>query len=517
MERELKNYGGSLTAGTTYVVSEDYRITGDLTFPANVTLLFKGGKILGSYTLRGTNTSIVAPVMQIFDESLVLAGTWKVEKVYAENFGNTDGSNSNVAINKALKFSNLTGCKVQLLGKKYMINQPIVIHGNTALEGTVMGPSQLSDSRPSQQGTVIEATGSINAINVETRGTQSDLDCLRFWINNLNIRHLGTGTAINIFSTAADTFLTVRSGYITNIKIKQTDTGGYGIRIEGGSYLKFDNISISGGLGVKVTARKNNEGKYVKYLTEFLWFNKVALGDVKNTSFEITQGNNLYLTEIDTNDSDTGLLISNETGGTFNVFVNRFNSARCVKGIHIKSYNDYITRIKVSEATILQTKVVRNGTNVYPIAALYFDRAADKFIGESIFENINIDALESDILSTYRGIMEVGNSLDKCKFINIRCGRKTQLRDSNQLTFMGIKQSGLYTANGGSTTYTIPLSSNSPFPGKPIVMVNTNKNIPYSVATTNTSGSTSAITVTFATAPTGSVALSYFLTGYYSA
>lgn len=495
-------------ANKTYIVKGSCSGSG-IQMKANVTLIFAGGIITGSGTLTGLNTRIVAAPVQIFDNDLKYAGSWKVDKVYAENFGDTDGSESEKAINKALEFSNLTGCKVQLLGKKYMIKTPIIIRGNTALEGTVMGPSQLSDSASSQQGTVIEASGSVNAINIETQGTDSNLDCLRFWINNLNIRHSGTGIVINIFSTAGNTFTSVRSGYITNIKIRQENIGGYGILVHGGSYLKFDNISINGGSGVKVSG----DGMK-KYVTEFLWFNKVLLGNVAETSFEITQGNNLYLTEIDTNDSKIGLLINNDTGETFNVFVNRFNSARCGIGIKLNASKYFMSRIKVSEATIHQTS-----SGITPVAALYFEKRpnSSNYVSECLFENINIDAIENQVPTGYRAIMEMGNSLEKCRFLNIRCGRKNQLQDStSQLLLIGIKQSGIYTANGGINKYTIPITTSSPFPNKPIVMVQTNQNIPYSVETTNTPGKESNIYVTFSTAPTGPVALSYFLTGYYS-
>jgi hypothetical protein len=76
MEYELKNYIGSLSANTTYVVSENCTVSGTVNFPAGVTLIFKGGRITGSRTFNGVNTALVAPIMQIFDTTLTVTGLW---------------------------------------------------------------------------------------------------------------------------------------------------------------------------------------------------------------------------------------------------------------------------------------------------------------------------------------------------------------------------------------------------------------------------------------------------------
>ena len=71
-----------------------------------------------------------------------------MEKVYAENFDTiiTMSTNAAPAINKALQFSNVSGCRVQLLGKEYPITESIKMLGGTTLEGTIRGPIYINYS-----------------------------------------------------------------------------------------------------------------------------------------------------------------------------------------------------------------------------------------------------------------------------------------------------------------------------------------------------------------------------------
>ena len=527
METELKNQGimptvtpswpefTSSAANGVYMLTMNYAVSGTLNLNANVTIIFAGGIFTGTGTINGNNTTFVAPPIQVFDANISFSGTWKMEKVFAENFGDTNGANAAPAINKALAFSNISGCIVQLLGKTYNVTGSINILGGTTLQGTIAGPSLTSDSSVSKEGTVIYTASDINVLSIITTGNEStsDVDCYRFAIKDLTIRHAGSGTTEtignSIFIDAPNT-LPPRKGLISNIILKHNTTNGYGIRVSGGSYIEFHNIHVRGGKGVKVTGNK---------LQEFLWFNKVEIDSVNKTSFEITHGNNIYLTEIDTNDSKIGLMINNETGETFNVFVNRFNSARCTYGILIRTVTNYITRIKISEATIIQQIVPCKPT---PVAGLCLERGSGSTytIGSCIFENFSIDAVSLSN-TAYRAIKDTNlNSVTGSKFTNIRTYDKIDLQTNaspnNQLTIINMQKGGVYKYGPTGNTYTQVLySANSPLPGKPVVLVNTNQTIPFSVVTTNEPGGVCDFTVTFASAPTSNIEIYFTLTGFF--
>jgi len=486
---------------------------------ANVTLVFAGGRFTGSGTITGNYTTFITEPVQTFDNGFSFAGTWKQEKIYAENFDTISSMNSNAApaINKALQFSNVSGCRVKLLGKTYTITTPINILGNTTLEGTIMGPSYTSDSAVSKEGTVILASGTINAIYILTTGnTSSNTDCYRFVLNHLNIRHTGTGMGINIEAVSASGLIP-RSGKISDIKISHTlSTGNYGIRVAGGSYIEFNHIFINGGKGVLL------EGNYMQ---EFLWFNKVILNGVSLTSFEIQHGNHIYLTEVDTNDSNVGLMINNYSGGTYCIYVNRLNSTRCGVGIYVRADSDYLTRVYVSDSSIYQN------TSKSPTAAINFDRtSASYLISECEFKNITIDT-DGGVSSSFFSVKENNNCLLRCIFENIRTIRKTQLGPSNKSTFISAPQGGSFSAtgNGSTTIFTtyicdVPYTP-SPFPGNPIVVVNANLvssstpiSIPFRVYTVNTLQAACTLNVVFATPPASGVfvIINYILTGYYT-
>jgi hypothetical protein len=491
------------------MLTSNYAVSGTLSLNANVNIVFAGGRFTGSGTIQGNNTTFVAPPIQVFDSTINFSGTWRMEKVYAENFGDTNVSNAQVPINKALVFSNLTGCAVRLLSKTYNITDSIVIRGNTTLQGIIRAPG-VPGFPSSTAGTLIYTTSNINMISIISTGQSgaSDIDCYRFAIKDLTLRNSGNGNSIHIEATN----VTVpRMGLISNLFITHTTANGYGMYISGGSYIEFHNLFVGAGKGVLVTGNK---------LQEFLWFNKVVLGDVGFTttsplrpSFEITHGNCLYLTEIDTNDSDIGLMINNNTGETFNVFVNRFNSARCRYGIYLLANDNYMTRIKVSEAIIYQD----NNPSRSPIAALYFQRNNNqRFIENCVFENINVDSVDLDS-TNFRAILDYNNCIYNSRFINIRTWNKIDLSSSSdcQLTLLGMRQSWVYRPGGSGTTFTYNLTANSPYLSKPIVMVSTNKQVPFSVATNNSQGGICSITVTFASSVSSDVEIYYYLTGYF--
>ena len=514
----------SYTANTTYMVTSIRGLSNFTFSQANVTLIFAGGRFTGTGTITGNNTTFVAPPIQVFDVGINFAGTWNMEKVYAENFDTITAMNTNAAqaINKALEFSNISGCVVQLLSKTYNITTSITMRGNTTLQGTIWAPdSPPSSASPSKYGTLISTSSIINMINIITNGQTAvtDIDCYRFAIKDLTLRHSGAtstqnlGNSIYIESTNTlhPTNVDVpRTGIITNVKIRHTTVYGYAIRVIGGSYIVFENIIINGGRGVSLAGNK---------LQEFLYFNRVILNEVTENSFEITHGNNIYLNEIDTNDSVIGLLINNQTGETYNVFVNRFNSVRCAYGIYMMTFNNYLTRIKVSEASIYQEL----GQPKTPNSALFFTKGISNsyIIDNCIFENINVDAISLSN-TNFRAIRD-NNNVYGSRFINIKTSDKIDLHTSgnynNQLTILGMKQGGIERPAPGSivnNSYTFDLyASNSPLPEKPVVLVSSNQTIPISCTTSNTQGGKCSVTVNFSGILTSNVEIYYFCTGYF--
>lgn len=146
MELELKNKIGSLTANTTYVVSEDCELTENVALKENTTLIFKGGIIKGkygnAYTLTGLNTCVVAPITQIFDTTVTVNGSWKIDRAYPQWFGakanlKSFDDNANMdctdAINNAIKMKS-TG-EVFLPRGYYRINKTIQVKNGIVLIG----------------------------------------------------------------------------------------------------------------------------------------------------------------------------------------------------------------------------------------------------------------------------------------------------------------------------------------------------------------------------------------------
>ena len=72
---------------TIYIIQYDFTLVNDIIVPSNCVLKFDGGSISGEYTLTGSNTSIQAGLVKIFDIDVTLAGLWNVAEAYPEWFG----------------------------------------------------------------------------------------------------------------------------------------------------------------------------------------------------------------------------------------------------------------------------------------------------------------------------------------------------------------------------------------------------------------------------------------------
>jgi len=537
-------YPTLILADSTYMVLQQlsYSVVSSLlSTRANITLIFAGGKITGSGTLVGNYTTIIAPPIQIFDSTITFGGTWRQEKVYAENFDTILSMSSNAApaINKALQFSNVSGCRVILLGKTYNITQTIKILGNTTLEGTICGPSYTTDSDFSNIGTRIQTTGNALMIKIETDGNKlalyATVDCYRFVLRNLALYTTGTGDVINIIATNnrinnVDTNpgkISPRHGILENLIIAHYHISvnesipGHSIKISGGSYIRLERLAISGGQGIKL----DNTFSY----QEFIWMRQIALNTMNDvypnppSSIEINQGNNIYLNEIDVNDVQTGILLKTTSANSIHdIVMERLAVVRCNKALVFNAHAAYIGRIKLLDSTIYIKDT--NGS-----MALEFLRSGGFNISDSVFDTIFIDKLGG---SGHYTINDPNAGVVNCRFLNFRVPSDNSVlkctlkvgNQNNELNFVNVKKSDTVTTSIISgLVYTINLAPfgmytiNSPFPdgANPVAIVSTNQKIPFKVTTTNTNGGTSQLHVEFASAPSGTVYISYHLTGFY--
>ncbi|WP_298519194.1 hypothetical protein [uncultured Kordia sp.] len=77
----------SFSPNIVWVIRSDFDLGGiTVNMPVNVTLRFEGGMLLNG-TLRGDNTKIEAPLVQIFETSIALSGTIIYDTFYPEWYG----------------------------------------------------------------------------------------------------------------------------------------------------------------------------------------------------------------------------------------------------------------------------------------------------------------------------------------------------------------------------------------------------------------------------------------------
>jgi len=267
-------------------------------------------------------------------------------------------------------------------------------------------------------------------------------------------------------------------------------------------------------------AKTNND--YV--LQEFIWLRQIALNEHPSKLYanptsciEINQGNHIYLTEIDVNDAQNGIIVDNNVvdrnNAIHDIFMDKIAVVRCNKGFVFKASNYYINRIKVSDSSIFLK-------NADCCMAFEFLRKNEFNISDSVFDTIYIDKEGG---SGHFSINDPDTGVINCRFLNFRlppnqfydCTLKVS-NLNNELNFTNVKKSD--TTSNYSTSglvYTITLATNSPFPANPVAIVSTNQKNPFKITTTNTPGGVSQLHVEFLNAPTGSVVISYSLTGFY--
>lgn len=114
---------------TIYILQYDYNLNRQtLSVPSGSVLLFEGGSISNG-TIVGNSTKIEAPSISIFDETIVLSGSWKVQEVYPEWFGakGDNSTDSTTAIQKAIDFAELISSNVKISSGEYIIKNTLFI------------------------------------------------------------------------------------------------------------------------------------------------------------------------------------------------------------------------------------------------------------------------------------------------------------------------------------------------------------------------------------------------------
>ena len=154
LETTWTEFDPNLTvANTTYVVTLTHVINTNVYLESNVTLIFMGGMITGNGTLIGNNTSLVAPISQIFSSNINVIGAWNIDKAYPQWFGAVSGANNDCsdAINKAITMK-VTG-EVFIPRGKYVIKN--IIHVKYGIQ--LIGESGTEANTESELGTLLIA------------------------------------------------------------------------------------------------------------------------------------------------------------------------------------------------------------------------------------------------------------------------------------------------------------------------------------------------------------------------
>jgi len=191
------------SANSAYVVSGTITVP-TMTMQAGVTLYFMGGKLTGTGTLTGNKTKLIAPITQIFDAGLTIAGTWEIDRAYPQWFGAqtifynpSQGGSTDCApaINKAIKMKK-TG-EVFLPRGVYRVNSSIWVYPGIALIGEVGWYYEQDDvdypKNPSELGTTL-IVGGTNYTDYYPEGGGSTTPTVQNWgfVIYINVDKTGT-------------------------------------------------------------------------------------------------------------------------------------------------------------------------------------------------------------------------------------------------------------------------------------------------------------------------------------
>lgn len=135
-------------ANTIYVIAQDYIIDKNITIPQNAILKFDGGSISNSNSkakIEGQNTTLESPAVQIFNDEILLSGSWNTSEASPEWFGaKGDGyTDDTKAIQKTL---NIFNC-VSFQNKIYIAEDLIINKDFFSIKG--IGASTIKATKSS--------------------------------------------------------------------------------------------------------------------------------------------------------------------------------------------------------------------------------------------------------------------------------------------------------------------------------------------------------------------------------
>ena len=143
------------SSNNVFFITEDITLSENEILSENVILVFQGGKITGTgKKIIGNHTKIIAPIGQIFDNGVIVEGTWDIDRAYPQWFGAKamnnayneewqSASDNSEAINSAITMKGVG--EVFLPCGYYIIDKPIIIPVGIQLRGEI-GMTSLSDS-----------------------------------------------------------------------------------------------------------------------------------------------------------------------------------------------------------------------------------------------------------------------------------------------------------------------------------------------------------------------------------
>ena len=249
-ETEVPNLVNCLTqdmineANTIYIIRYDYTLKEDITIPANCVLQFDGGSISGEFTLTGANTCIEAGLVKIFDTDITLAGTWNVEKVFADWFEvSYNGTDESELLQNAIEQANNMGRALHINGN-IKCDTDIIVYSHRGLIGekysNINGNIVFEDTIHNAQNQLILGNLYANNITLKCLGFAKIrfIRCINFIITPTNNSDgFGFNTLDDIFCSETFT-IDLSNGWCNDnifnkICANVASAERYGLRIEG--------------------------------------------------------------------------------------------------------------------------------------------------------------------------------------------------------------------------------------------------------------------------------------------
>lgn len=477
-------------------------IANPLVFPAGSNIEFCGGSFIGGYVLINglLQNDVIYPVWNnvniLYSSSNYVRSGFLNEYLRPEWFGAIgDGvTDDSIALQQCIVEARLSGAKIFLAAKRYLLKSPIHLFSGSYIEGALPGSIdrnvQIGSSLVFDLSDETDAAIVLDSSVKDSAGQNIDPSgCYKFMIKRLGIINNKTTTNIGLRLTSSNEDPVPREGLIENVLIYHFETG---ILVNSLSYVKFSQICL---IGYKTGIQINKTGLYV----EFGWFYDIYMNTTlpNSVGLDINSGNNLYFNEVDINDCTQGMWLHSDQP-LFNYFFSRINLMRCGTGVAIKAVDNFITRLNFSEVTLY-----------YSECGFSFDREGYYNIGDSSFVDI-IDSVENNLKLLW--IKDSSLSLASCIFERVRAlGRIVGFSHVGRLNLFNIVSSGEFVMSAGTQSYTYVITNRSVLDFAPSVFVDcSDKNLVYSVTVSNTLLGNLSIRIDVDSSLTQNVQFNYF-------